>query len=125
MHQYIGYGAEITRLEFEASVWALTLGLDQAGRVVLHDRNAGEILGVTPGCLLGTSLGDLVMGSTVHGSPLHRLFESIRCGQEATAVLTLRTQAAGLVNAVALGQRARASDDDLHHPGVPAHTPGR
>jgi hypothetical protein len=94
MHQYIGYGAEITRLEFEASVRALTLGLDQAGRVVLHDRNAGEILAGGAGCLLGTSLGDLVMGSTVDGSPLHRFLESIRCGQEATAVLTLRPESA-------------------------------
>ena len=66
-----------------------------------------------PGCLLGASLGDLVMGSAVHGSPLHGFLDSVRCGQEATAVLTLRTEGAGLVNAVAFAQPAQASDGDL------------
>jgi serine phosphatase RsbU (regulator of sigma subunit) len=91
----------------------MTLGIDRAGRVVVHDRNAGEILAGGADCLLGASLGDLVMDSTVHGSPLRGLLDSIRCGQEATAVLTLRTQGAGLVDAVAFAQPAQASDDDL------------
>lgn len=80
---------------------------------MLHDRNAGEVLAGCAGCLLGTSLSDLVMGSTVHGSPLHGLLDSIRCGQEATAVLTLNTKGAGLVDAVVFAQPVQASGDDL------------
>jgi serine phosphatase RsbU (regulator of sigma subunit) len=80
------------------SVRTLILGIDPAGRIVWHDRNAREMLDPPDGALMGAALGDLVMGSaagTVSG-----LLDAGRSGREATAVLTFRAQRSGPVDAV-------------------------
>src|ERR1700741_4585391 len=55
----VGYRSKITTLLSHTSVRTLILGVDQAGRIVQHDRNAQEILATSGGALLGTHLSDL------------------------------------------------------------------
>jgi len=72
----------------------LILGIDPAGRIGWHDRNAQETLDPPGGALLGTSLSDLVVGGAV-GMLLSGLLDALRSGREATAVLTLRVEGCG------------------------------
>src|SRR5215469_15058607 len=81
------------------SVRTLILGMDPAGRIVWHDRNAQEMLDPPGGALLGALLGDLVMGGAA-GAPLSGLLDALRSGREATAVLTLRAQRSDPIDAV-------------------------
>jgi hypothetical protein len=79
-------------------VRTLILGIDPAGRIVWHDRNAQEMLDPPGGALLGAPLGDLVMGGAA--GTLSGLLDAGRSGREATAVLTLRAQRSDPIDAV-------------------------
>src|SRR5690349_5437622 len=80
----VGYRSKITTLLSHTSVRTLILGVDQAGRIVQHDRNAQEILATSGGALLGTHLSDLVVETPVPGMPLNSLLEAAKAGREAT-----------------------------------------
>lgn len=76
-----------------AAVRTVVVGIDSAGRLVLHDRSAADVLGAR--CRPGVFLGDLLAPA---GRPaLAGLLDSLRRGQEATAPLTLRTRGGGEV----------------------------
>jgi serine phosphatase RsbU (regulator of sigma subunit)/anti-sigma regulatory factor (Ser/Thr protein kinase) len=91
-------------------VRTLILGVDQAGRIVQHDRNAQEILAPASGTLLGTHLSELVVGTTVAGMPLNSLLEAAKAGREATAVLTLRSQRSSPIDTVVTLQPMRGGN---------------
>jgi serine phosphatase RsbU (regulator of sigma subunit) len=57
------------------------------------------MLGPPGAALLGAPLGDLLVGDAA-GSPLPGLFDALRSGREATAVLTLRAQRSDPIDAV-------------------------
>jgi serine phosphatase RsbU (regulator of sigma subunit) len=89
----------VTALVSSTSVRTLILGIDPAGRIVWHDRNAQEMLDPPGGALLGAPLGDLVMGGAA-GTLLSGLLDAGRSGREATAVLTLRAQRSDPIDVV-------------------------
>jgi serine phosphatase RsbU (regulator of sigma subunit) len=101
----------ITTLLSHTSVRTLILGVDQAGRIVQHDRNAQEILAPTGGTLLGTHLSDLVVETPVPSMPLTSLLEAAKAGREATAVLTLRSQRSSPIDTVVTLQPMRGGTD--------------
>ena len=78
----------------------LILGVDPAGRVVQHDRNAKEVLDPPNGSLLGTHLSDLVVNNSPTGTPLDSLLDAVKAGREATAVLTFRAQRSSPIDTV-------------------------
>jgi PAS domain-containing protein len=90
-------------------VRTLILGIDPAGRIVWHDRNAQEVLDAPGGALLGAPLDDLVVGGAA-GTPLPGLLEAGRAGREATAVLTLRAQRSDPIDAVVTVQAIDGQD---------------
>jgi len=81
-------------------VRTLILGVDPAGRVVQHDRNAKEVLDPPNGSLLGTHLSDLVVNNSPTGTPLDSLLDAVKAGREATAVLTFRAQRSSPIDTV-------------------------
>src|SRR5215472_660868 len=107
----VRYRSKITTLLSHTSVRTLILGVDQAGRIVQHDRNAQEILASTGGTLLGTHLSDLVVETPIPGMPLSSLLEAAKAGREATAVLTLKSQRSGPIDTVVTLQPMRGNTD--------------
>ncbi len=89
----------------------LILGVDPAGRVVQHDRNAKEVLDPPNGSLLGTHLSDLVVGNSPAGTPLASLLDAVKAGREATAVLTFRAQRSNPIDTVVTLQPMRSDSD--------------
>jgi serine phosphatase RsbU (regulator of sigma subunit) len=89
----------VAALASSTSVRTLILGIDQAGRIVWHDRGAQETLDPPGGALLGARLGDLIVGDAA-GVPLSGLLDALRSGREATAVLALRAQRRDPIDAV-------------------------
>jgi len=87
------------------------LGVDPAGRVVQHDRNAKEVLDPPNGSLLGTHLSDLVVGNSPAGTPLASLLDAVKAGREATAVLTFRAQRSNPIDTVVTLQPMRSDSD--------------
>jgi serine phosphatase RsbU (regulator of sigma subunit) len=91
------------------SVRTLILGIDPAGRIVQHDRNAPEILANSKDGLLGTSLSELIAGP-VTGTSLSSLLDAATAGREATAVLTVKAQRGGSIDTVVTVQPMRGND---------------
>ena len=89
----------------------LILGVDPAGRVVQHDRNAKEVLDPPNGSLLGTHLSDLVVSNSPTGTPLNSLLDAVKAGREATAVLTFKAQRSNPVDTVVTLQPMRGDSD--------------
>jgi serine phosphatase RsbU (regulator of sigma subunit) len=98
----------VTALASSISVRTLILGIDPAGRIIWHDRNASEMLDAPGGALLGASLGDLVVGGAV--GTLSGLLDASQSGREATAVLTLRAQRSDPIDAVVTVQAVDSFD---------------
>jgi serine phosphatase RsbU (regulator of sigma subunit) len=98
----------VTAIASSISVRTLILGIDPAGRIIWHDRNAREMLDPPGGALLGASLGDLVVGGAA--GTLSGLLDASRSGREATAVLTLRAQRSDPVDAVVTVQAVDSCD---------------
>jgi len=92
---------KITALLSNVSVRTLILGIDEAGRVIQHDRNAPEILPLDPVSLVGAHLSDLVAEPTAAEPAVTSLLDAVRDGREATAVLALSTREGRRVEAVA------------------------
>src|SRR5258708_16649408 len=85
-----GIAADITALLSSASARTLIVGIDKTGRILQHDRAAGEILAEAPGSLLGVDLGTMVTES-VYGGGLQGLIDAACSGREGAAVLTVKT----------------------------------
>jgi serine phosphatase RsbU (regulator of sigma subunit) len=100
---------KVTTLASSTSVRTLILGIDSAGRIVWHDRNAQEVLHAPGGVLLGAPLDALLMGGAA-GTPLPGLLEAGRSGREATAVLTLKAQRSDPIDAVVTVQAIDGRD---------------
>jgi len=98
----------VAALGSATSVRTLMLGIDQAGRIVWHDRNAREMLDPPGGALLGIPLSDLVVGSVA--GTLSGLLDAGRSEREATAVLTLRAQRSDPVEGVVTVQAIDGHD---------------
>jgi serine phosphatase RsbU (regulator of sigma subunit) len=96
-----GTVGKITALLSNVSVRTLILGIDEAGRVIQHDRNAPDILPLEPGSLVGAHLSDLVAEPGAAEPAVTSLLDAVRDGREATAVLALSTREGRRVEAVA------------------------
>jgi serine phosphatase RsbU (regulator of sigma subunit) len=92
---------KISALLSNVSARTLILGIDEAGRVIQHDRNAPEILPLGAASLVGAHLSDLVAEPTAAGADVTSLLDAVRDGREATAVLALSTREGRRVEAVA------------------------
>ncbi len=107
-----GMAADIAALLSSTSARTLTVGLDKSGRVLQHDRTAGEVLSEVPGSLLGVDFGSLVTGSA-YGSGLQALIDAACSDREGTAVLTIRTGNGHHADAVVTVQPVRSTDPRL------------
>ena len=107
-----GMAADIAALLSSTSARTLTVGLDKSGRVLQHDRAAGEVLAEVPGSLLGHEFGTLVTGSA-YGSGLQALIDAACSDREGTAVLTIKTGNGHHADAVVTVQPLRSTDPQL------------
>src|SRR6202034_422329 len=107
-----GMAADIAALLSSTSARTLTVGLDKSGRVLQHDRAAGEVLAEKPSSLLGTDFGTLVTGSA-YGSGLQALIDAASSDRESTAVLTIKTGNGNPADAVVTVQPLRSADRRL------------
>jgi serine phosphatase RsbU (regulator of sigma subunit)/anti-sigma regulatory factor (Ser/Thr protein kinase) len=107
-----GMAADIASLLSSTSARTLTVGIDKAGRILQHDRTAGEVLGEPPGSLLGLELGSMITGSS-YGGGLQQLIEAACADREGTAVLALKTANGNPADAVVTVQPLRSTDPRL------------
>ena len=107
-----GMAADIAALLSSTSARTLTVGIDKSGRILQHDRAAGEVLAEAPTPLLGLELGSLVTGSA-YGNGLQPLIDAARSDREGTAVLTVKTGNGHHADAVVTVQPVRATDPRL------------
>src|SRR5260370_37089116 len=85
-----GIAADITALLTSTSARTLIVGIDADGRILQHDRVAGDILADAPGSLLGVELSTIVSGSG-YGSGLQGLIDAVGSDRAGTAVLPAKT----------------------------------
>src|SRR5712692_6711271 len=105
--------AEMSAVLSSTSAQTLTLGIDREGRILQHDRGAGELLADRPGALLGTDLRALIAGPGDAAEALNGLIDAIRADREATTVLTIRTASRSDVDAVVSAEPIRSNDPEL------------
>jgi serine phosphatase RsbU (regulator of sigma subunit)/anti-sigma regulatory factor (Ser/Thr protein kinase) len=105
--------AEIPAVLSSTSAQTLILGIDRAGKVLQHDRAAGDILVDKPGNLLGAGLGDLIVGPGDPAEALSALLEAARGDRESTTVLSISTPSRSVVDAVVTVQPVRSTDPEL------------
>ena len=104
--------ADINALLSSTSARTLIVGIDKTGRILQHDRVAGEILAEAPGSLLGVELGSLIT-SSAYGSSLQSLIDAACSDREGQAVLTVRTGIGHHADAVVTVQPVRSADARL------------
>jgi serine phosphatase RsbU (regulator of sigma subunit) len=107
-----GIAADISALLSSTSARTLIVGIDSDGRILQHDRVAGDILAETPGSLIGAELGTIVTGSA-YGSGLQGLIDAACADREGTAVLTVKTGNGHNADAVVTVQPVRSADSRL------------
>ena len=107
-----GIAADITALLSSTSARTLIVGIDKTGRILQHDRAAGEILAEAPGSLLGAELSTIVTASA-YGGGLQGLIDAACSDREGTAVLTVRTGNGHRADAVVTVQPVRSADTRL------------
>jgi serine phosphatase RsbU (regulator of sigma subunit)/anti-sigma regulatory factor (Ser/Thr protein kinase) len=107
-----GMAADIAALLSSTSARTLTVGIDKAGRILQHDRTAGEVLGESPGTLLGLELGSMITGSS-YGGGLQQLIDAACSDREGTAVLAIKTGSGNPADAVVTVQPLRSTDPHL------------
>jgi len=105
----------------------LIVGVDKTGRVVQHDRAAGEILGGPSGRLLGSDLGSLITDGAADedraarpgqpgpagASALRGMIDAACSDREGTAMLTIRTGDGPGISAIVSVQPVRSVGTDL------------
>ena len=107
-----GMAADVAALLSSTSARTLTVGIDKSGRILQHDRSAGDVLSGETGSLLGLELGSLVTGSA-YGSGLQSLIDAACSDREGTAVLTIKTGNGHHSDAVVTVQPLRSADPRL------------
>ncbi len=107
-----GIAADITALLSSTSTRTLIVGIDKSGRILQHDRAAGEMLAEEPASLLGVELGTIVTGSA-YSNGLQGLIDAACSDREGTAVLTVRTGNGRNADAVVTVQPVRSADTRL------------
>jgi serine phosphatase RsbU (regulator of sigma subunit)/anti-sigma regulatory factor (Ser/Thr protein kinase) len=107
-----GMAADIAALLSSTSARTLTVGIDKSGRILQHDRSAGDVLSGGTGSLLGLELGSLVAGSA-YGNGLQSLIDAACSDREGTAVLTIKTGNGHHSDAVVTVQPLRSADPRL------------
>jgi serine phosphatase RsbU (regulator of sigma subunit) len=107
-----GIAADITALLSSTSTRTLIVGIDKAGRILQHDRAAGDMLAEPRGSLLGAELGTIVTGSA-YGNGLQSLIDAACSDREGTAVLTVKTGNGNSADAVVTVQPVRSADTRL------------
>ena len=107
-----GMAADIAALLSSTSARTLTVGIDKSGRILQHDRAAGDVLSEAHGSLLGTELGSLVTGSA-YGIGLQSLIDAACSDREGTGVLTIKTGNGHHADAVVTVQPIRSTDPNL------------
>jgi hypothetical protein len=109
-----GITADITALLSSTSTRTLIVGIDKTGRILQHDRAAGEMLAEAPGSLLGVELGTIVTGSAYgNGNGLQSLIDAACSDREGTAVLTVKTGNGNSADGVVTVQPVRSADTRL------------
>jgi serine phosphatase RsbU (regulator of sigma subunit) len=104
--------ADIAALLSSTSARTLMVGLDKSGRVLQHDRAAGEVLSEVSGSLLGVDFGSLVTGSA-YGTGLQSLIDAACSDREGNGVLTIKTGNGHHADAVVTVQPVRSADPRL------------
>lgn len=104
--------AEISAVQTSTSAQTVTLGIDKDGRILQHDRGAGDLLAHGKGSLLGTDLRSLIAGPE-RGEPLTALIDAVRADREITTVLSVRTANRPSVDAVVTVEPIRSHDPEL------------
>ena len=107
-----GMAADIAALLTSTSARTLTVGIDKTGRIMQHDRTAGEVLTESPGSLLGLELGSMITGSS-YGGGLQQLIDAACSDREGAAVLTIKTGNGNPADAVVTVQPLRSADPRL------------
>jgi len=107
-----GIDADIPALLSSTSARTLIVGIDSAGRILQHDRAAGDILAESPGDLIGAQLGTIVTGSA-YSNGLQGLIDAACSNREGTAVLTVKTGNGHRADAVVTVQPVRSADPGL------------
>ncbi len=107
-----GIAADIPALLSSTSARTLIVGIDKVGRILQHDRAAGDILAEAPRSLLGVDLATIVTGSA-YGVGLQALIDAACSDREGTAVLTVRTRNGRNADAVVTVQPVRSADTRL------------
>src|SRR6266516_1206409 len=92
--------AEMSAVLSSPSAQTLTLGINCEGKILLHDRSAGDVLAGEPGFLLGTGIGELIAGPGDPADALSALIEAVRAGREFTTVLSVKTASRSVLDAV-------------------------
>src|SRR5215467_10619367 len=106
--------AEMSAVLSSTSAQTLTLGINPEGKILLHDRSAGDVLAEKPGSLLGTDIGDLIAGPGEPAEARNMLIEASRADRESTTVLSIKTASRSVVDAVVTIGPIRSNDPDLH-----------
>ena len=83
-----GMASDVRALVSNTSARTLILGIDKAGRILQHDRNAADVLGA-PGALLGVELGSLII-TPAHVVALTELSERMSFSAGIEAIPALR-----------------------------------
>ncbi len=105
--------AEMSAVLSGTSAQTLTLGIDREGRILQHDRGAGDLLSAQPGALLGTNLLTLITGPGDPAEALSGLIDAAKADRENTTVLTIRTASRSAVDAVVTVEPIRSNDPEL------------
>jgi serine phosphatase RsbU (regulator of sigma subunit)/anti-sigma regulatory factor (Ser/Thr protein kinase) len=108
-----GITTDISALLSNTSARTLILGIDKAGRIIQHDRNAADILAYPRDSLLGVELGSLIVGPSSPAAAIEGLLSAVLADREGTAVLTLRTGKGEQVDSVVTMQPMRSADPQL------------
>ena len=106
--------AEMSAVLSSPSAQTLTLGINREGKILLHDRSAGDVLADKPHSLLGTDISELIAGPGDPAEALSALIESTRADRESTTVLSIRTASRSVVDAVVTVAPIRSNDPDLY-----------
>lgn len=91
-----------------SSARALILGLDEAGRIVDHDRPAAALLDGAGGSLLGTEFASLV-ADRLQAESFGEYLDAVRAGRDVTTVVKIRAPQLGQADAVVTLQPVSSS----------------
>jgi anti-sigma regulatory factor (Ser/Thr protein kinase) len=105
--------AEMSAMLSSPSAQTLTLVIDRKGRILQHDRGAGDILTDRADGLLDSDFGELIAGPGDPVAALSALIDAADADRLSTTVLNIRTANRSVVDAVVTVEPIRSNDPDL------------